>query len=84
MDKMYDSPTTAMPVINASLALLDKVRADNPISILLVVFFLAKSEELINLYTDAPQAERNKASTLLSKLDPINSEKYLAMTKKKN
>ena len=84
MDKMYNSPTTAMPVINASLALLDKVRADNPISILLVVFFLAKSEELINLYTDAPQAERNKASTLLAKLDPINSEKYLAMTKKKN
>lgn len=84
MDKMYDSPTTAIPVINASLALLDKVRTDNPISILLITFFLAKSEELINIYSDATPEDRNKASNLLSKLDPINSEKYLAMAKKKN
>lgn len=84
LDKMYDTPLKAIPVIDASLALLEKIRNDNPVSLLLVVFFLAKSEELINIYGDAPQTDKNKALPLLAKLDPINAEKYLALVKKKN
>ena len=83
LDKMYENTEAALPVMQSSLSLLEKVRNDNPLSLLLVVFFLAKSEELINIYTKAPQTEKAKAVPILSKLDPQNAEKYQAILKAK-
>ncbi|MBX7224735.1 MAG: DUF4835 family protein [Chitinophagales bacterium] len=83
MDKMYDNTEAALPVIYSSLSLLEKIRNDNPLSMLLVVFFLAKPEELINIYSKAPQTEKTKVVPLLSKLDPQNAEKYQAILKAK-
>ena len=60
----------------SSLELLKKVFESKPGSYSLTLFFLAKSDELVNLFSPAEPVEKNKATTLLNEIDPANSIKY--------
>jgi hypothetical protein len=43
---------------------------------LLAIFFQAKSDELVGIFSGAEQGEKVKALNYLRKLDPSNSTKY--------
>ena len=65
-----------------SLNLLEQVYTIKPGAFILQLFFNAKSDELVNLFKDAPASEKAKASNLLNKIDPANSNKYQKILKK--
>jgi hypothetical protein len=48
----------------------------NPFSYLVSCFFLAKKDELINLFKQAPSSEKTTASNLFQELDIPNANKY--------
>ena len=49
--------------------------------ILLAVFFQAKSDELVNVFSGADMGEKAKALTVLRRVDPSNSTKYDKLVK---
>jgi hypothetical protein len=40
------------------------------------VFFLSKSDEIINIFSPAPDAERGRLLPILKQLDPGNIQSY--------
>lgn len=59
-----------------SLELLKKVYDTKPGSYSLQLFFLAKSDEIVRLFTPAELPEKNKLVPLLNEIDPGNTVKY--------
>jgi hypothetical protein len=76
MDNFYDKPTLARQNILNALDKLDKIARDNPNNILLAVFFQAKSDELLNVFSGAEMGEKVKALSLLRRADASNAAKY--------
>jgi len=72
----------AMPAI--VLDLLNRIKAlkqQKPISILINMFFEAKSEEMINIFKGATPQEKQAAYTILSELHPTKIEAYEKLVK---
>ncbi len=44
------------------------------------IFFNAKADELVNLYTQATNDEKNRALQILTLVDPANTLKYQTIT----
>ena len=76
MDNFYDKPALARANILNALDKLDQISRDNPNGILLAVFFQAKSDELVGVFSGADPAEKTKAIGYLRRIDPTNSTKY--------
>lgn len=81
LDNFGTNPVEARKQITAYLNTIKQANANKPGQLLSRLIFEAKSPELINIYTDAPSEERKKVSTLLSSLDPLNSDQYRKLTK---
>jgi hypothetical protein len=45
------------------------------------LFFDAKSDELINIFAEAPQADRSEAYSLLTAIDSFNPNKYMKLSR---
>lgn len=76
LDLMYKDQETARKNILASLELVKKVFKVAPNSALLIVFFEAKSDELVNIFKGATPSEKSKAIELLSEINIANLNKY--------
>ncbi len=76
MDIMADNKETARTVIYESLEDLKKIHQIKPLSFSLQVFFTAKADEVINIYSGAFADEKAKVVNLLNEIDPTNSNKY--------
>jgi hypothetical protein len=76
MDNFYDKPALARQNIMNALDKLDQLAKDNPNGILLAVFFAAKSDELVGVFSGADATEKTKAVAYLRRIDPSNSSKY--------
>lgn len=76
MDNFYDKPAVARLNIMNALDKLDKIAKDNPNGILLAVFFQAKSDELVGVFSGADMDEKKKALDYLRRIDPSNASKY--------
>lgn len=76
LDRMYADAAQGRSAITTSLAMLQKINADNPGLLPLRNFFISKSTELINIYSKSDMTERTIIIQLLSALDPVNSDKY--------
>lgn len=75
-DIMYDDIVTGRQAVIESLQLLDKVQRARPSSLNLQIFLSSKSDELVNLFSQAEITEKNAVINILKKLDPTNSSKY--------
>jgi 20S proteasome alpha/beta subunit len=62
--------------IFASLNEVKKVFKIAPNTVMLLVFFEAKSDELINIYKGADEIEKPKAIEILSEINISNLSKY--------
>ena len=76
MDRMYENPNLARASITTSIAGLRKVHQTRPLSYNMRIFFLAKADEIMNIYSEAPPAEKNSLFNDLQVLDPANISKY--------
>lgn len=76
LDQMYKNPEAARKNIYASLELVQKVFKIAPNTAALIVFFEAKSDELVNIYKGATPTEKTKAIEILSEINIANVSKY--------
>ncbi len=81
MDNFYEKPALARQNILHALDKLEKIARDNPNNMLLAVFFQAKSDEMVNVFSGADMTEKSKALVLLRKVDPSNASKYDKLVK---
>lgn len=75
LDEMVTSPEKGRAVITESLKQLSAVYKNNPMSAILSIFRDSKLDELVNIYSEAPQAERQAAYDILQPLYPTDTER---------
>lgn len=75
LDEMAVSPDKGRSAITAALQDLTKIHSVAPGSVCLTIFRDAKLDELVNLYSKAPQPEREEAFTILSGIYPSERER---------
>jgi hypothetical protein len=76
LDIMNTKPEQARKNIYESLQLVQKVFKIAPNTVMLILFFEAKSDELVNIYKNAPTIEKPKVIELLSEINIGNIPKY--------
>ena len=80
MDKLGEEPDDARFEITESLEELRKVYRENPSAFILKLFFDAKSNEIIKIYSEAYPNEQARIIKTLVEIDPTNSSKYQVIT----
>jgi len=76
LDKMSEKPEGGRKEVLSAVEKLQKVHRNKPGSFALQVFFDAKSEELINIFSESFSMEKGRAIDVLSEVDPANATKY--------
>jgi len=82
LDMMYENPKVARQVITSALKTLKEPVEENPNAMIVQLFFNAKAEELVNIYSGASPPEKAAIVQLLNQLDPTNKQKYQQIMKK--
>ncbi len=75
LDEMSTSPDKGRSKITSALEKLSGVYEASPMSVGLSMFKDAKLDELVNIYSKAPQTERDKAYELLREIYPTENER---------
>jgi hypothetical protein len=81
LDKFAENPDEARKKIIGVLKKIKQTRQVISVSIVNGSFFLAKKQELINIFSKAPQDLKMEAYNLLKEIDGINSDAYAAILK---
>lgn len=76
LDLMAEKAPEGRAAIAESLKLIQKVFRARPSLYILQIFFDAKSDELVNIFSKSYPDERNRVSVLLNECDPSNGSKY--------
>jgi hypothetical protein len=76
LDLMSEKAPEGRGVIAESLKSIQKVFRSRPSLYILQVFFDAKSDELVNIFSNSFPDERNRVSVILNECDPSNGTKY--------
>jgi len=76
LDLMSDNIELGRSGVYESLELLRKVNREKPGLFMTQVFLEAKSDELVNIFSQASPTDKQKAVNILKEIDPSNSGKY--------
>ena len=76
LDIMYNDLNEGRNVILQSMEALTPIQRSRPGSLNLQLFLTAKSQELVDLFSQAEMKEKNQIVSVLKRLDPANSSKY--------
>ncbi|MCW3083872.1 MAG: hypothetical protein JWP12_1238 [Bacteroidetes bacterium] len=76
LDAMVENKDAGRAVIAESIETLRKVHDAKPLSFNMQVFFNAKADEVINIFSGAFTDEKAKVVNTLNLIDPTNSNKY--------
>lgn len=76
MDKMVENPKEAKENIKSALKTLTEVSDSRPNSFLVRLFFDAKADEIVSIYTDGPKIDVTEVINALNRLSPTNSSKW--------
>ncbi|QEC54015.1 uncharacterized protein DUF4835 [Anseongella ginsenosidimutans] len=76
LDTFFENMPQGRSTLLENLELLRQANQNRPSSMLLQLFFTAKSDEIANILKQAAPGERSKAINLLVEIDPSNAEKY--------
>ena len=79
-DKFADNIVEARGAITENMNELKIVYQDKPNSFLMQIFFTSKADELVNLFSQATNDEKNRALQVLTMVDPANTLKYQTIT----
>lgn len=81
LDVMADNSSKGRKAISDLLPSLSQVDRTRLGSMLPVIFFTAKSDELVSIFSKSDPQQRSQAATILSQVDPANGTKYQGMGK---
>lgn len=79
LDVMADNASKGLKMITTLLPSLSQVDRQRLGAMFPLVFFTAKSDELVSLFAKAGTSERLEAMSILSQADPANGLKYQAL-----
>lgn len=82
LDEMADNSTKGRKAISDVLPSLSQVDRTRLGSMFPLIFFTAKSDELVSILSKADSREKNDAINILSQIDPANGNKYLTIKTK--
>ena len=80
MDKLAEDPDDARFEITEALESLKSIYRENASAFILKLFFDAKSDEIIKIYSEAFPNEKARIVKTLIEIDPSRSTKYEAIT----
>ncbi len=80
LDNLTEEKDESRRVITESLESLKKIHRDKPGSLLLTMFFNAKADEIVNIYSQAYPEEKAKIVSMMSEIDPTHGSKYQQIT----
>jgi len=80
LDIMADKPEEGRANIAESLRLVQQVFRRKPSTYILQIFFDAKSDELVNIFSKSYPDERNRVMAILNEVDPSNGSKYVKIS----
>lgn len=75
LDEMVSAPDKGRAAITQSLSALETVYKADPMSAALSIFRDSKMDELVNVYSKAPQTERDAVYKLLQPIYPAEHER---------
>lgn len=75
LDEMVTSPDKGRGVITESLQEIKKIYDNSPMSVALSIFRDSKLDELVNVYSKAPETERKDVYDLLQPIYPTESNR---------
>ena len=75
LDEMVTSPDKGRAAITESLKALSKIYQNSPMSVALTIFRDSKLDELVNIYSKAPQTERDEVYEILSPIYPTDRQR---------
>ena len=81
LDLMVDNLANAKTAITSGLEAIRKLNEEKPNSYLIQLFINAKSDEIVNIYSNASITEKTKIATICKSIDPTNASKYNKLTK---
>jgi hypothetical protein len=81
LDLMADNVSKGRKAIDALLPLLQQIDRQRVGAMLPLIFYTAKSDELVSIYSKADNQERLTAMNLFLQLDPANGNKYQTLQK---
>lgn len=76
LDKFIDEPDAARQKILDVLKVIQKANDTRPNSILIISFFDAKSDELMNIFSQGNLQVRRDAYNIITKIDPTKSDRF--------
>ncbi len=80
LDVMADKTEEGRSAIAESLKGVQAVFRRRPSTYILQIFFDAKSDELVNIFSKSYPDERNRVAAILNEVDPSNGAKYQKIT----
>lgn len=76
LDKMYNDINTGRAAVLETLNHLDRFNEENRNTMINQFFFLGKANELANIFSKAPQQDKIRARSILTKIDISNANTY--------
>ena len=77
---MAEEPDDARFEITESIEALKSIYRNNSSAFILKIFFDAKADEIVNIYSEAFPNEKARIVKTLLEIDPSNSTKYQLIT----
>ena len=84
LDKLGEEPEDARFEITESLEGLKSIYRKNPSAFILKLFFDAKTDEIVNIYSGAFTNEQARIIKTLIEIDPSNSTKYQSISQQES
>jgi len=79
-DRMTDNMDLGRSEVTQALEMLQRTHRQRPGSYLMSILMTTKGDELVSLYSNAPEMEKTQVVAILSEIDPANSAKYRRIT----
>ena len=83
LDKLGEDPEDARFEITEAIEGLKSIYRENSSAFVLKLFFDAKADEIVNIYSEAFPNEQARIIKTLVEIDPLHSSKYQAITQSK-
>ena len=83
LDLLAEKPDDARFEITESIEALKSIYRNNSSAFILKIFFDAKADEIVNIYSEAFPNEKARIVKTLLEIDPSNSTKYQLITQEK-
>ena len=81
-DVAYEDTKKALDVMTQSMRYLQDVHTRQPNSLNMRTYFFAKSDEVVNVWSEAERQQKNNVFNIVRRIDPGNLSKYQKMIKR--